>query len=76
MHAADVNVELLPGEGREGAVRAEVVPDLVVHPLHVPLQPEGRVGREVALLALVRGCLLVLLDGQGNANIGPSANYL
>ena len=69
MHPAHVDVELLPGEGREGAVRAQVVPDLVVHPLHVPLQPEGRVGGELALLALVRGCLLVLQDGRGNGFI-------
>ena len=29
MHPADVNVELLPGEGREGTLGAEVVPHLV-----------------------------------------------
>ena len=29
MHPAHVDVELLPGEGREGAVRAQVVPHLV-----------------------------------------------
>ena len=33
VHPTDVDVELLPGEGREGAVRAQVVPHLVLNKL-------------------------------------------